>query len=144
MATARTIPARNGRVRVAIAADLVLVGELLGAHGMTVADESLAARIAGDDCGILLGNRTTLSWTLDGGVMHLYDVAGAPDGLHALVVVVERIARERFVAVLATTLAATDPALPALTACGFEPEWIERDVVAGTVVEQIDLVRIVR
>jgi hypothetical protein len=51
------------------------VAALMAASGVQVAASALRARIADADSGVLLAASACVSWTLDGGALHLYDFA---------------------------------------------------------------------
>jgi len=128
-------------VRSARAEDLERVAELLAARGETVALESLLARVDDEDGGILLAGGATLSWKLDAGALYLYDLAGAPADVPALLEVAEATARARFAAVLALTLYEDDESLDDLFAAGFVEDWSEADVRSGKPARLLALAR---
>jgi hypothetical protein len=128
-------------VRPALEADLARVAELLAARGEGISLASLRARLAEASGGILLGDAATLSWTLDGGALHLYDLTGEPAGLAELFAAANALARASFAAVLAVSVYDGDPALAALRAAGFIEDWSEMDVRGGRPVLLVALVR---
>ena len=102
---------------------------------------SLASRIDGDDGGIVTTEAACASWALDGGAVHVYDVAGTPDDLPALLRALDAVGRRSFAAVLTASLYDGDPVLAALTAEGFVTDWEEADVRAGVAAKLVGLVR---
>jgi hypothetical protein len=128
-------------VRPALEADLARVAELLTARGEGVSLASLRARLAEESGGVLLGDAATLSWTLDGGALHLYDLTGESAGLAELFETANALARASFAAVLAVSVYEGDPALAALHAAGFIEDWSEADVRGGRPARLVALVR---
>jgi hypothetical protein len=102
---------------------------------------SLAARIGGDDGGIVVTGSACASWAVDGGAVHVYDVAGEPDDLPAMLRALDAVGRRSFAAVLTASLFDGDPVLAALTAEGFVTDWEESDVRAGVAAKLVGLVR---
>jgi hypothetical protein len=131
-------------VRPAREADLPRLAELLAPRGEFVSLGSLRARLGEESGGVLLGATATLSWTLDGGALHLYDVAGEPTAFEELLDVANALGRASFAAVLAVSVYEGDPALAALLAAGFSEDWSEADVRGGRPARLIALVREVR
>jgi len=121
--------------------DLARVAAWLGERKVRVEPQSLRARLAEDDGGILVSERATLSWALDGGALHLYDLAGEVAEFGALVAAADAIARARFAAVLTAALYEDDAAVDQLRAIGFEADWSEGDVRGGKAVRVVSLVR---
>jgi hypothetical protein len=121
--------------------DLARVAALLADRGVVVATASLHARLDDEDGGILLSEHTTISWGLDGGAVHLYDLAGDTGDYEALLPIADAIARARFAAVLTVALYDDDPSLEILRALGFESDWNDADVRAGETVRLVGLVR---
>jgi hypothetical protein len=113
----------------------------LAARGVRVEPLSLRARLSDDDGGILVTEGATLSWALDGGAVHVYDLAGDVADCKALAAAADAVARARFAAVLTVSLYEDDPALAALGAIGFESDWSEGDVRGGQAVRIVALVR---
>jgi hypothetical protein len=132
---------RTTAAREAGPGDLELVGRLLARCGVTVAPASLAERLGSEGSGIVLGDDACASWALDGGALHVYDVAGSrralPDALAAL----NAIGRRSFAAVLTAAVYADDPLLAELLAQGFEIDWEEPDLRGGETVRLLGLVR---
>ncbi len=108
---------------------------------MVVEAPSLAARIGGDDFGIVVTGRACASWAMDGGALHVYDVAGAVDDLPALLRALDAVGRRSFAAVLTASLYDGDPVLAALIGEGFVTDWEEADVRAGVAAKVVGLVR---
>jgi hypothetical protein len=131
----------HGAVRSAGAADLDRVARLLENRGEIVAAESLYARIEDEDGGILLGRNSTVSWKLDAGALYLYDLAGDPAEVPALLAVAEATARARFAAVLSLTVYEDDEVLDDLLASGFVEDWSETDVREGEPARLLSLAR---
>jgi hypothetical protein len=131
----------HAAVRSAGEDDLARVAAWLSARDVRVEPLSLRTRLAEEDGGILVSDRATLSWALDGGALHVYDLAGEHADYEALVAAADAIARARFAAVLTTTLYEDDPSLGTLRAIGFEPDWSEGDVRAGEAVRLVALAR---
>jgi hypothetical protein len=131
----------HGGVRSAGVDDLERVARLLEERGEMVAAESLYARIEDDDGGILLGRNATVSWKLDAGALYLYDLAGEPSEVPALLAVAEATARARFAAVLSLTVYEDDEALDDLLASGFVEDWSESDVREGEPARLLSLAR---
>jgi hypothetical protein len=131
----------HGGVRSAGVDDLERIARLLEERGEMVAAESLYARIEDDDGGILLGRNATVSWKLDAGALYLYDLAGEPSEVPALLAVAEATARARFAAVLSLTVYEDDEALDDLLASGFVEDWSESDVREGEPARLLSLAR---
>jgi hypothetical protein len=131
----------HGGVRSAGVDDFERIARLLEERGEMVAAESLYARIEDDDGGILLGRNATVSWKLDAGALYLYDLAGEPSEVPALLAVAEATARARFAAVLSLTVYEDDEALDDLLASGFVEDWSESDVREGEPARLLSLAR---
>ena len=61
---------------------------------------SLERRLNDPDGGIIVAPGAVCSWALDGGAMHLYDLAGEPAAAPALLACANGVARAQFAAVL--------------------------------------------
>lgn len=119
------------QARAATPDDLERVHALLIAAGVNVDRASLQRRLAESDGGIMLASSATISWTMDGAALHLYDIAGAPEELRVLVDLITAIAHEQLAVVLVATLYAGDRIVAVLEASGFERDWEEADVANG-------------
>ena len=91
--------------------------------------------------GVVVAGGSCASWTVDGGVLHVYDLAGDARELSAVVQELSAIANEVFAAVLSSTSYSDDPRLDQLLALGFVVDWKEADVRAGKPVDLVSLVR---
>ena len=127
--------------RSAAEGDLTHVAALLATRGAVPSLESLRARLEDGDGGILLSGDATLSWALDGGALHLYDIVGDMGQLDALLATADQIARARFAAVLTAALFQDDAALPLLLERGFMRDWTEAEVRDGAPITMFGVAR---
>ena len=128
--------------RVATLADIEGVHALLASAGVHVERGSLERRTEGPDGGILLASGATLSWVIDGRALHLYDLAGEPAGVQALIELAKSIAHEQLAVALVCALYEGDPIAGFLEAAGFERDWEEREVHGGSVRNLITFLRV--
>jgi hypothetical protein len=133
--------ARDIEARPAAREDLPEIERLLGSRGIAVAPASLAERIDGDACGVILAREGCASWVLDGGALHVYDVVADSAALGPLLDGLECIAAGQFCAAMTASLYADDPLLSRYLEHGFEADWEEADVRAGEPVRVVGLVR---
>ena len=93
------------------------------------------------DGGILISPGGTLSWVLEDGSVHLYDIVADTTALGELVDSVERIAHEKHAALLVSAHFDDRPVLAELEAVGFTVDYDEADVEGGVVKRLITLIR---
>jgi hypothetical protein len=106
-----------------------------------VSDASLAARLGGDDGGIVVAEGACASWVLDGGALHVYDLVDRSSALSMLIATIDEVAGASFAGVLCANVYADDPLLAHLRALGFEVDWEEPEVRDGRPTRIIGLVR---
>lgn len=128
----------------ATVADIPCVVRLMETSGIVVAESSLRARVSSEEGGIVMTADGCASWAIDSGALHVYDFAGTPEALPALVDAVNVIARAQFAAVLTVTLYDDDRLFPEWRASGFEDDWVDPAIRGGQAVHLVGLVREVR
>jgi hypothetical protein len=128
-------------MRHATAQDVAEIVRLLAAHDIAVSSASLAGRVAGDDSGVLIADGACVSWTVEPGVLHVYDVAGDAAAIGAIVDELNRIADAAFCAVMSATVYHDHPLLGALLENGFAIDFEEADARDGAPHRLLGLVR---
>lgn len=121
--------------------DSALVSQLLAAHGIDVRQESLRERLESESSGVVIAGDACASWTVDAGVLHIYDIAGSASDFSNVVRELDKIANEMFTAVLVATVYSEHPLLEQLLALDFTVDWEEADVRSGIPVRLMSLVR---
>ena len=102
---------------------------------------SILARLTDQGSGIILGANACVSWTLDGGALHAYDIAGDLSELGDALNALEGIARSSFAAVVVVTTHQGEPLAATLTDLGFTIDWEENDVRNGSPCRLVSFVR---
>lgn len=127
--------------RPAVPEDVPEIERLLASRGVAVSRASLAERIDGDGSGVILARGACASWVLDGGALHVFDVAADAATLGPLLAGLETVAAGQFAAVLTASLYGDDPLYGQYLTHGFEIDWEDADVRGGEPVRVIGIVR---
>ena len=125
-------------LRRADATDLAQIEARFEAAGrLAPARGSIAARLADPHGGVLIGEGSCASWTVDSGALHIYDVLvyadSPPQMVEAIADAADGFAAANNCAVTGVTLREDDPLIRDFEACGFERDWNEQDVVHGEI-----------
>jgi hypothetical protein len=142
MARPRTIAdPKPGTARRAGHEDVPRVAQLLASRGINVDHDSLCERVESQNSGVVVSGGACASWTVDAGMLHVYDIAGSGSDLNVVIRELDTIANEMFAAVLVAMLYDDDPLLKQFRSLDFVVDWEEVDVRRGKPVRLVSLVR---
>ena len=116
---------------------------MLAAAGKPASLAAIEDRLADGSGGVLVTDDATLSWSLENGCLHLYDIAGDGEACAALLAAADGVARERGAAIMAADVRDGDAVQGTLIARGFERDAEERDVIGGVLGTLVSYVRVV-
>jgi len=122
-------------------ADVAFLGALLAGAGVAVSAASLRDRIAIEGSGAIRTAASAVSWALDGGALHLYDLVGCAGEFAALIEFANGLGRDAFAAVMTMVVPSTDPRLAIVEELGFHRDETEPDVHGNKLVSLVYLVQ---